>query len=213
MPGFLSGQNFYRFKADVTIKNKSDSSANLVKGQIYYDKFEKSVLYNCSFPRKEITFIKDSTTYYIRDNKVISSFRTSLPVDLTVFSLSLNGKLNNFGLENTVFKAISIEKDSDLVITTWEPEERLRKHMGKVLTSIKDNKLYGVVIYNGENVLIGKQFFSDYVNVKGIEFPTEVLYIIYNKNGRESYQITNYKNIVLNDTSEDHFYTYRLPGQ
>jgi hypothetical protein len=211
LPRLVSGQNFYRLKADVSIKNKSETSANLVTGKVYFDKNNSMIIYDCSFPRKEVTVIKDSITYYIVDNKLVNTFRSSLTVESSVFQLALTGNLNNFGLENTMYKASKIEKDSNMVITSWVPDEKFEKMLGVVKTSVVDNRLYGVVFYNADKVLIGKQFFSNYVNVKGIDFPGEVLHITYNKDNKEAYQITTYKNIVLNEEGQDTLYNYRIP--
>ena len=77
--------------------------------------------------------------------------------------------------------------------------------------SIVNNRLNGVIFYDPAKKMIGKQIFSNYVNIKGFEFPSEILHIAFLKNGQEIHQMTTFKNIKVNDWNEASYYDYTIP--
>jgi hypothetical protein len=95
------------------------------------------------------------------------------------------------------------------VITTWLPDKKLEKAFGKVVTSKKDNKIYGIAFYSPTNELIKKQFFKNYIKAAGLDFPTEVTEIHYLTSGREL-KVTTYKNVVINELINDEIYNYNI---
>jgi len=127
----------------------------------------------------------------------------------TIFNNILNNTIHNFGLEKSLYKISKVEKDKDLVITTWLPDKKLEKAFGKVVTSKKDNKIYGIAFYSPTNELIKKQFFKNYIKVAGLDFPTEVTEIHYLTSGREL-KVTTYKNVVINELKNDEIYNYNI---
>ncbi|MBK7029390.1 MAG: hypothetical protein IPH45_09315 [Bacteroidales bacterium] len=74
-----------------------------------------------------------------------------------------------------------------------------------------NNRLNGVIFYGPTKNIIGKQLFSNYVTIKGFEFPTEILHLAYLTNGQEIHQLTTFKNIKINDWDEASFYDYPIP--
>ncbi|NJK95019.1 MAG: hypothetical protein HC905_09015 [Bacteroidales bacterium] len=91
-------------------------------------------------------------------------------------------------------KIEKVERQNDMVITTWALPEKAAKLFGKIKTSTKNNKLIGIVFLDTENKVIKKQFFNEYKNLSGLEFPHEVIDIVY-INGKENYQVTTYKTL------------------
>ena len=97
-----------------------------------------------------------------------------------------------------------------MVITTWLPPEKLAKITGKVLISNKSNKLFGIVFLDTKDNVVKKQFFNNYQNISGVEFPTEITEITYTGN-KENYQVTTYKNVVIDETKDNLYFDYPIP--
>ena len=206
----LQGQGFYRIKADFSIKEKTpDGKSQLIIGKVYYDKTYKKVIYNIAFPEKETIVVTDSFMIRIIDSKVIDKKRSQNTNEFSVFHLCLNGNLSNFGLKNSPYTIENIEKEKDLVITTWMPPIDYRHLLGKILLSQKEKKLFGLVLFNPKNIVVGKQFFKKYININGLEFPSEVIQITY-ADKQEFYKITTFKNITVDDIREDNIYNYPI---
>jgi hypothetical protein len=206
-------QAFFRIKTDYSIKYKdSDGNAVLQAGALYYDINHKTVVMRNGFPIKEIIAHKDSIIYQIQNNSVVSSEKTYAPVELTVFHLALSGNLENFGLKKAGYKLAATTEDKGLLLNTWLPPDNMEKTSGKIVISIKDKHLFGIVFFDLKDRIIARHFFRNYTNVKGFVFPTEVLKITY-ENGKEISVLTNYSKILVNSTSEEEFYKYKIPDK
>lgn len=209
---FSQKGDFYRIRADVSIKEKStDGKSNLTMGQVYFDKLHKKIVYNIVFPEKEIWIFKDTLMYNIKNQKVEKKPLMPGFVDFSIFNLALGNKLKDYGLKNSMYVLKETVKEENMVITTWVPKKEFEKALGEIKISVVDNKLYGVVFFNHQKVMIGKQIFSNYIVIKGLEFPCEILNFSYLQNGGEIHQLTTFKNIKVNDWTEDTFYNYAVP--
>ena len=111
-------------------------------------------------------------------------------MDFSIFNLALNNNLKDYGLKKSVFSLQSVTKEDNMVISTWAPKKEFEKQIGEVKISIVNNKLNGVIFYNAEKKIIGKQIFSKYTTIKGLDFPTEILHFSYLPNGQEIHQMT-----------------------
>lgn len=205
-------QQFFRIKADFSIKQKkANGESTLIMGKVYYDKNAKKIIYINTFPKKETDVLVDTVLYSIIDNKIISKNSTFFTYKYSIFHLALIGKLSTFGLDGSVYKLVKTEKEKDLVITTWQADGKAKEKLGKIILSTKNKKLYGVVVFDNKNKIVMKQFFKNFVNVNGMDFPSEITQISYNASGKESYGITTYKNIVVDDIKDDNIYNFALP--
>ncbi len=125
----------------------------------------------------------------------------------SVFNLALNGALEHYGLKNSPFKITDIEKTEQMVITTWTPPENMAKYFGKTVVSQKDKTLFGVVFFDPEDHVKGKQFFKKYTTVDGVAFPTEVIQITPDL-AKDYYKVTTYKNVKINEMSDETMYDF-----
>lgn len=212
LPNFSIGQHYFRMKADFSIKEKFNTgSYSLTMGTIYYDRTYKKIVYQVRFPEKESWVIMDTVFYKIKDNKlVLKQFIPILPAS-TMFESALANKLDNFGLENSFYKLEKVEKEADLVISTWMPEKKLQKAMGKIIISKKQNQLYGIAFYTPKNELVKKQIFKGYLKASGISFPEEITEILYKLGGKET-KLTTFKNLVVNEMKNDAIYNLTIPA-
>jgi hypothetical protein len=124
-----------------------------------------------------------------------------------MYNMVLNSQLDNFGLDGSMFTLENVENENDQVITTWVPPRSMKKFYGKIMISSKDNNLFGIVFFSPEGEIIKKQFFEDYSFTNGLAFPGKITEITY-KDGKETFQVTTYKNIQVNDHSEESHYHF-----
>jgi len=204
-------QQFYRIKADYSIKQKQhDGTQSLTMGTVYYDKNFKKIVYKNKFPNTETWITIDTTLYKIIDDKIISKSKVPAIAELTIFHIALSGQLSNYGFDKSSYKISNVEKQNDLVITTWLPPQKFSKLLGKILISTKDKRLFGIIFYNPQNEISSKQFFEDFQNFNGFDFPSKIVQINY-VNNKEDYQVITYKNILTNQTNESNMYNFVLP--
>lgn len=214
LPTLSVGQHYYRLKADFSFKFKSggEEAASLVMGTAYFDKLDKKITYKVKFPNPEVWVMHDTSMYKFEGKKLLERSYIPSPVETSIFNLALQSSMNNFALESSAYTLEKVEEENGLVIATWiPPKMKGEQVLGKVLIANRSGLLQGIVFQNREGEVIAKQFYSDYTWVSGINFPREVTQIMYDGE-KESYQVTNYKNIIIDESGEDHWYRYPING-
>jgi hypothetical protein len=204
-------QFFFRISTDFVIKAKSPAGdQQLTVGKLYYDKNIKQIIYVVSFPEKEIWVQKDTVLYKIVNSKVIGKQRIPQGIEFSIYNLALNGNLADYGLKKTQFRIKKVEKSDGNVISTWEPPAASKKYLGDILLSNVNQQLDGLVFKNNAGEVVARQFFRNYIKVKGLSFPQEIIKENY-VSGQKIYELTNFTNILINDLSGDNTYDYKIP--
>jgi hypothetical protein len=207
----IKAQSYTRVEASVSIKTKYENGkGTLEMGKIFYDKKNKKLIYDFSFPEKQTIAIFDTTISVIKNGILIEKQKIAPLLQSTLFNIILEGELPNYGLRsNMIYKIKKVEKDRDLVITTWEFKGK-NKAFGNILVSTKGKDLYGVVFLNTKGEVISKQLFGQYILVSGLRFPTEITQVLI-QDKKEIHQVTTFKNIVVNSLKNEKYYNFILP--
>jgi hypothetical protein len=175
---------------------------------VYYDKNIKELIYDISFPRAEKWISKDTSLYKYINNSLIERITIPSINEFTVFHLALNSSLNDFGLKNSVYKMNKVEKKGDLVLAYWKIPTQASTFMDYVVIAKKENRLESVIMFGKDKKILSKQFFKNYFKTGAFEFPQQIVQILYDKTGKENYQVTEFKNIKTNDLSGDNLYKF-----
>ena len=179
-------------------------------GTAYYDKSTKRLTYKISFPEKEVWVFKDTTMYVFKNGKFFTKKKSIMIPEFSIFHLALSNNLADYGLKNTAFKVDKIEKDKGMVITSYKPSGKMSLGIGKIMLSSVDKKLNGVIFYAPNNELTSKIFYKDYINSKGLAFPTTVTQFTYVKG--ENISRTTYKNVLVDQMGDEEMYNYNIKG-
>ncbi len=183
-------------------------------GTVYFDKTRKQIIYSIKFPEPEFLVVTDSFVYTIKEGKIQEKKQGVGLMQFSIFNLALSSKLSNYGLDQSpLFKLTNVEKEDSLIISTWEPTlDKLKELTGTILISQVHKRLFGLVFFDKNKKLMSKQFFEEYKNFSGLQFPGQITQINY-IGGKEYYKITTFKNVIVNDTNENTFYNYNIPAQ
>ncbi|MFO8234646.1 MAG: hypothetical protein R6U04_04470 [Bacteroidales bacterium] len=209
--GVCLGQDYLRIKADFTVKiSNNNGKKNLTKGTVFYDKNIKELIYNISFPRTEKWLSKDTSLYKYREDTLVQ--RTTIPSinEFTVFHLALNSGLNDYGLKGSNFRIGKVEKKGDLTLSYWKIPKQLNIMIDHVVIAKKDNRLESVIMVGDNQEIISKQFFRNYIKIDAFEFPGQIIQVMYDSEGKENYQVTEFTNVKVNDMSNDKSYHLEL---
>ena len=213
VPVFGQAQHYYRIKADFSFKYKgsAENESSLVMGTAYFDKIEKKITYRVKFPKEEVWVMHDTSLYKFQNRQLVEKSFLPNPVEASIFYLTLNSSLHNYALESTRYTLKEVEEDKGMVISTWSPPRmRGEQKLGEILVANQDGRLKGIVFKGPEGNILARQFYEDYLPVSGLFFPREVTHIQVDGNGKETYQLTTYKNIRIDEQGEDHWYRYPL---
>ncbi|HHH52942.1 MAG TPA: hypothetical protein ENK91_04735 [Bacteroidetes bacterium] len=208
---FAHSQDYYRFKSDFVIKSKTpEGKQQLTVGKVYYDKNIKKIIFDITFPEKEIWVQKDTTLYKIVNNSIVEEQNTPNIAEFTIYHLILNGNLTDYGLKNTKFKITDVEKAGKSIISTWEPPEELKDKIGPILMQNTNQQLTGIVFKNPEGEIISRQFIRNYLQIKGLSVPQEIINEVHIE-GKKYYEITDFSNTVINEFTDEEKYDYKIP--
>ncbi len=211
LPNFLIGQHYFRLRADFSIKEKfSDGKMSLTMGSVLYDRTYKKLVYHVTFPAKEDWVIVDTVFNRIVANKLVNRQFVPMLPSSTIFEFALQNKLDNFGLEQSLYTLSNVERDGTMVITTWLPDKRMQKAFGKVVVSKQGGKVVGIAFYTPKNELIKKQIFKGFLKSNGVEFPSEIVEVLYKLSGKET-KISTFKNLRINELKDDALYNLPIP--
>ncbi|MFM9944430.1 MAG: hypothetical protein ACKVQB_04285 [Bacteroidia bacterium] len=203
-------QENHRFKAGVTIKEKKpDGTFNLTRGTLYYDINTRKAVYDITFPEKAVVIITDTAYISIQNGERSSSKSAKEFLDFSLFNLCLTGKLDYYGLKGSPYTISKTEKEDSMIITTWSPPSALKKKKGVIKVSNVNKKLFGVIIYDEKGTVLTKQFFENYVTVKNLLVPSRVVSFFF-LGKVKSTQITEFKNIEINEAGNDSMYDHAL---
>lgn len=212
---FVQAQEYYRFKADFSIKEKfvGDEKGQLITGTVYFDKNTRKVYHDIRFPAREKWLNHDTTMYKVVAD-TLASKRTTLPFgEFSVYNMILSQQLNDFGLNSGGYDLASVEEGANGQTTsTWNPKKELKELLGKVVLMQEQKRVTGVAIYAPTGELQGKFYFADYQMVEDLPVPGKIYQVFYPKEtGKEFNRIITYKNIVINQQDEDEVYDFKLP--
>ncbi len=206
----LTGQSYFRMSADFTVKIKrSDGSLNLTKGVVYYDKNIRDLIYRVSFPRDEQWVVRDTSIMKYRNDTLID--RQGIPSinEFTVFHLTLNAGLTDFGLQKSSFKVSKVERRDGMVLSYWKIPKQVSDLISHVVLAKKENRLESVIIMGPDSKVISRQFYRDYYSVDAFEFPGQIVQVLYDEEGKETYQVTEFDRIRVNDLEHEELYRFR----
>jgi len=210
-PIFFHGQIHYRISADFSIKESNGKEESLIAGKIYYDLQNDILVYDIFFPEKVDWVIHDTSFFMFSSNDVE---RYTIPKinSENILHLSLTNSLNDYGLMNSgLYKLVESTNEEKLLISTYEPKTtELRKHLGKVIISLKEGRFNGIVFFNEEEDLIKKIIVQEYQIKRGVVLPNKIIEVNYTKNNNEIYKLTTFSNFILNEKDNEQFYNYNI---
>jgi len=202
-------QAYFRISADFSIKDKNPKGSEFYKGKVYYDKEFKKIIYHVDFPERKTLVLADTQMYVLVNKKIESQSFTPSTNKFTIFNLALSGDLKNYGLDKTGYYINSIEESEDQTIIEWLPPEGLEDKLGKAVISLKNDQLFGIVLFKPNGEIMGKRFYQNYVSVNGLPFPEKVIQVSY-LHGEEYYKITTFENIKIDELENEEMYRIDL---
>lgn len=204
------GQEYYRINAGFTVKiKKHDGTMNLTKGAVYYDKNIKELIYRVSFPQPEVWVIADTSIFKYRQDTLYERITIPSVNEFTVFHLSLNSGMSDFGLTKSMFKVSKVEKKNDLVLSYWKIPDQIETSIDHVVVAKKDNRLESVIMMGDESKILSRQFYRDYLKIGAFEFPQQIVQIVPDDDGNQNYQVTEFDHIKVNDMEHEDLFRHR----
>lgn len=205
--------DFFRLKADFSIKEKEagQEQGRLIMGTIRYDKNLHKTGYLIRFPEPEQWLLRDTIMYRIKADSLISQQKVPPVGELSIFNLILSQELQDFGLSNVGYTPGKVQQEGTQVLSHWLPPEALKSYLGPVTLSQEQKRLTAAAFYAKDNQLLSRFYFQDYTVHSGLPVPGKIYQIYYRESG-EFVRLMTLKNILINQTDEEHTYDFDLPA-
>jgi hypothetical protein len=211
----LSAQEYYRFRADFSIKEKviGDAQGTLILGTIYYDKNLRKINHDITFPSREQWLLQDTNIYRIVAD-TLASKKGVLPIaEASIYNMVLSQQLADFGLAKSGYTLQSAEPSPDGgTISTWTPPDQLKQVLGKIIVKQVNKRIDAVAFYDKDQKIQGKYYFKEYQVIEDLPVPAKMYQILYLADGKEFQRLLEFKNITINQTTDDAKYDFRVPA-
>lgn len=204
-----NGQAYFRISADFTIKESTVNGKEFYKGKVFFDKNVNKIIYKISFPDSKKLVMADTQMYVLQNDKIINQGFNPNTNRFSIFNLTLSGHLKNYGLDKTGYFINSIEESDDQTIVEWLAPKALEDKLGKAVISLKNDQLFGIVLFKPNGEIMGKRFYQEYESVSGLPFPKKVIQVTY-LYGEEYYKITTFENIKIDELENEEMYRIDL---
>lgn len=215
LPTQVSGQAWFRFRADFSIKEKLSGAAQgqLVTGTLFFDKNTGKINHQVVFPKHGNWLVSDTTLYEMIGDSVVSTQSVPPYSQYSLYRLILDQQLADFGLGKAGYTLSEMSQpDTNSVLTTWIPPARMKEQLGKIIVSRVRKTVDGVAFYDPKQVLLAKFYLKEYVVADDLPVPTKIIQIIYPPNGGAEYlRMVQFSQIVIDENSSDEKYDFKLP--
>ena len=205
-----NAQIAYRLKADILTKTRlPDSTFQISKGIIHYDKNIKKIIFDFTFPEKEKVVLFDTIMSRYRNGEMVERTSSFLIPEQSFFHFMLSGNISNYGFDEANFLAKGIEKKKDMVITTYVPPDNVKAYLSKILVATKNKQLYSITMMGPDGNVLNRQILKKYHVINGLDIPYEILIATY-IDDKVMYQVISLDKVVLNEEGHDENYNYEL---
>jgi hypothetical protein len=183
--------------ADYSIKEVlPDGSTRLNMGKLTFDEASMTLTYRNTFPEVYEILINDTAIHIYKNKALFSSEPANELNHFSIFYLVLKSNLATFGLEGTPFAMVETKLDGGMVLSRWESDVKTTGPNKAFEIALKDGKLYGIISLGKNDLVLGKQFFSNYIQSSGYYFPALCEEIRY-EDGSAHKKVTSYSNVVI----------------
>lgn len=156
-------------------KNAATNQASLIIGDIVYTKSEKTAVYNLKFPKKEKWVFQDTMLLKYRNDSLIEEKIMRFFSQENIFNNLLDNQSTDYGLSDINFTIAEVdESGDDAVSVTWVPPVQLEDKVKSVITTVEDNVLMAVKIYNPEGNLALESYNEDHQVISNISVPMKI---------------------------------------
>lgn len=209
-----NAQKHYRMRTHVETKTVEDSIVlSEESADIYYDINHNVVI--TRFEGLEIvqTLSDEKLTLY-KNNKKVSQVAAKGMKQQNVICLAVDGLLPDMGLSKSAFLPVSVVKKNTNTLVTYRLTNNVldtvtsNNTIVEIIVSYSLNKTDALAAYAKDGKIILKQYFVDYKNYDGINFPTKIIQAVANESGKQIYIKQTFSNIIVDEQDNNDSYFF-----
>lgn len=202
-----------RIMADVTARQVHKGKSLRVERQVFYSA-NGSLVVHYTYPQEYYMItnrIGETSVYQPKANEVMQINDQSVNSENEMISVFMSPNYSDLGLTKLGFVLSKIEKDGADQVKTYTPTHMDDKAISKVVVVCRDGNPIYCAFYDQAGNITKKTYYSHYVELPVMTFPTMVTQIAYDSKGDSVIKREEYKNIRTKDFPKDALFDYRVP--
>ena len=205
MCGAATAQN--RLSADVTVRQVHKGKSIRVEKQVFYSA-NGNLVVHFTYPQEYYLItnrLGETTVYQPKANEVMQVNDRSM-------SVFMSPSYADLGLTRLGFVPGKIERDGDNQVMTYTPTHVDDQAISKVVVVCRDGNPIYCAFYDQSGSITKKTYYSHYVELPVLTFPTMVTQIAYNHAGDSVIKREEYSNIRTKDFPQGALFDYKVPA-
>ncbi len=207
----ISAQN--KLSADVVVRQLSQNEFIKIEKKIFFT-LNGNLVVHYTYP-KEYYLITNSSgecsIYIPTNNEVMYIDNWLFSSNTEVLTSFFKSSYSNLNLTNSGFILLSSQKQDDNIVNVYVQKDNKIKTIKKVkIVCQKDKPIYSAFYSTNDNI-ITKTFYTNYITLPNVSFPTTITQISYNNRGDSILRKEEITNIKTNDFLNDSLFNFQIP--
>lgn len=212
MCGVAYGQN--RLSADVISRQVHKGKSMRVEKQVFYSA-NGNLVVHFTYPQEYYMVtnrLGETSVYQPKVNEVMQVNDRSITSETELLAVFMSPTYADLGLTRLGFVLAKVEKKDDDKVMTYTPTHLDDKAIGKAEVVVRDGNPIYCAFYDQSGSIVKKTYYSHYVVLPVLTFPTLVTQIAYDGKGDSIIRREEYRNIRTKDFAEGALFDYRVPA-
>lgn len=203
-----------RIMADVTARQVHKGKSMRVEKQVFYSS-NGNLVVHYTHPQEYYMItnrIGETSVYQPKAGEVMQVNDQSITSETEMLSVFMSPSYADLGLTKLGFVLGKVEKQGSDQVKTYTPTQVDDKAIKKVVVVCRDGNPIYCAFYSQSDQIVKKTYYSHYVELPAMTFPTLVTQISYDGKGDSVIRREEYKNIRTKDFPKDALFDYRVPA-
>lgn len=204
-----------RIMADVTARQVHQGKSVRVEKQVFYSTNGNMVVHY-TYPQEYYMItnrIGETSVYQPKTNEVLQVNDQSVSSENEMISVFMSPSYADLGLTKMGFVLGKVEKRGDDQVKTYTPTRVDDKAFSKVEVVCRGGKPIYCAFYSKSGQVVKKTYYSRYVDLPVVTFPTLITQISYDNAGDSIIRREEYRNIRTKDFPADALFEYQVPAK
>lgn len=203
-----------RLSADVTVRQVYNGKSMRVTKQVFYSANGNMVVH-FTYPQEYFVVtnrLGETSVYQPKVNEVMQVNDQSLSSESELLTVFMSPSYADLGLPRLGFVLSKVEKEGKDQVKTYTPTHLDDKAISKVVVVCRDGNPIYCAFYNQGGLIMRKIYYSRYVELPVMTFPTLITQISYDNKGDSVIKREEYSNIRTKDFPAGALFDYRVPA-
>ena len=202
-----------RLSADVTVRQVHKGKSVRVEKQVFFSA-NGNLVVHFTYPQEYFMVtnrLGETSVYQPKANEVMQMNDRSMSSETEMLSVFMSPSYADLGLTRLGFVLAKVENEGSDQVRTYTPTHVDDKAISRVVVVCREGNPIYCAFYDQSNLVTKKTYYSRYVELPMLTFPTMVTQIAYDHAGDSVIRREEYHNIRTKDFSKDALFDFRVP--